>query len=203
MVHKADENKDLDLVSAFFAERGLSVERFSHIDTQTGKTPDFKVIQSGEIVAFCEVKSPNDPWLDTLLDKAPPLTIVGGARDDPTFNRIARHINKATKQFCAVNPTKDKFNILSFVNHDNGSTYNDLIEATTGFFYDERGNKHATVQHIADGIIGQSKMVIDLYIWFERRRSRSECVLFNLSDPERLRRLCEILIMDPSKIDRR
>jgi hypothetical protein len=203
MVHKVDEHKDLDLVSAFFTDRGLSVERFGLSDTQTGKTPDLKVIQSGELVAFCEVKSPNDPWLDTLLDNAPPLTIVGGARNDPIFNRIARHINKATNQFCAVNPSKDKFNILAFVNHDNGSTYNDLIEITTGFFHDSQGNKHATVQHIANGIIGQCKMIIDLYIWFERRRDRSECVLFNLSDPERLRRLCEILSMNPAKIDRR
>jgi hypothetical protein len=78
-----DEQPDLDLVSAFIAGRRLSAERFSQVEIQAGKTPDFRVRQAGEVLAYCEVKSPNDPWLDELLDDAPPLTLVGGARPDP------------------------------------------------------------------------------------------------------------------------
>jgi len=56
---------------------------------QVGKTPDFRVVRGGELVAYCEVKSPNDPWLDEKLEEVPAFTIVGGARSDPTFNRLA------------------------------------------------------------------------------------------------------------------
>jgi hypothetical protein len=38
-----DEQPDLDLVSAYLADRGLSTERFSRTETQAGKTPDFRV----------------------------------------------------------------------------------------------------------------------------------------------------------------
>src|SRR5262249_31410695 len=51
--------------------------------------------------AFCEVKSPRDDWLDDQIEAASPGQIAGGARSDPTFNRIARHVDKAASQFDA------------------------------------------------------------------------------------------------------
>jgi hypothetical protein len=55
-----DEQPDLDLVAAYLAAHGLSVERFSKEETLTGKTPDFRVRKGGAIVAYCEVKAPQD-----------------------------------------------------------------------------------------------------------------------------------------------
>src|SRR2546423_2346755 len=48
-----------------------------------------------KIIAGEREKSPRDDWLDEQLDSAPPGQIVGGARSHPTFNRTARHVQKA------------------------------------------------------------------------------------------------------------
>ena len=84
-----DESADLALVSAWLEQCGLTATRFTQAEMQVGKTPDFRVVRGGELVAYCEVKSPNDPWLDEKLEEVPAFTIVGGARSDPTFNRLA------------------------------------------------------------------------------------------------------------------
>ena len=63
------------------------------------------------LAGYCEVKSPRDDWLDEQLERAPPGMIVGGGRPDPTFNRIARNIVKAVKQFDAVNPDHSLSNV--------------------------------------------------------------------------------------------
>ena len=51
------EEPDLVLVQKFFAARGLVAER---IPETTAKTTDFKILRETEVVAFCEVKSPQD-----------------------------------------------------------------------------------------------------------------------------------------------
>lgn len=74
-----------------------------------------RVRQNGVVVAFCEVKAPNDPWLDEQLDNAPPLTIVGGLRSDPVFNRLARLLSKADAQLSntKINATGSDFHQLT------------------------------------------------------------------------------------------
>lgn len=195
-----DEQPDLDLVSAYLAARGLSAERFSQAETQAGKTPDFQVCQDGTLRAYCEVKSPNDPWLDDLLDEAPPLTLVGGARPDPTFNRLARLLSKADAQFTAVNPAHEELNILAYVNHDNKSNYNDLRETVTGYFHAADGTKHPTMMHIAEGRIGESKRRIDAFLWFDVENGRMTGAVINTVHSERLRRTCALLQIDPGRI---
>jgi hypothetical protein len=67
-----DEQADLDLVATYLAAHGLSTERFSKEETLTGKTPNFRIRKGGVIVAYCEVKGPQeDHWL--------------GVRSDPTL----------------------------------------------------------------------------------------------------------------------
>ena len=146
MARKPDEDPDLTLVDELiFAPTGLKLERFSRAETLTGKTPDFKVFQAGQLVAYCEAKSPRDDWLDDQLEEARPLEVVGGLRHDPTFNRIARHVEKAANQFDAVNPARTLPNILVFVNHDKASSYNDLREVLTGMFHAEGGERFETM----------------------------------------------------------
>jgi hypothetical protein len=152
------------------------------------------------VVGYCEVKAPNDPWLDELLDKAPPLTVVGGGRPDPIFNRLARLLTKADAQFAAVNPTHADLNILAYVNHDDGSHYHDLLETLTGYFHADDGTKYQTVMHIAEGRIGEAKRRIDAFLWFEGETGRMVGTVINQDDPERVRRLCALLDIDPKKI---
>jgi hypothetical protein len=59
-----NEESDLLLVQELiFSPRGLGMTRFSHAETVAGRTPDFRILQSGELVAYCEVKSSRDGWL--------------------------------------------------------------------------------------------------------------------------------------------
>lgn len=195
-----DEQPDLDLVSAYLADRGLSTERFSQTETQAGKTPDFRVRQAGKVLAYCEVKSPNDPWLDDLLEDAPPLTLVGGARPDPTFNRLSRLLAKADAKFTAVNPAREELNILAYVNHDNVNSYKDLRETLTGYFYANDGTKHPTMMDIAEGRIAEAKRRIDASLWFEAKNGRMTGAVISLVDPERVQRICSLLQVDAGRI---
>lgn len=200
-MHKTyNEQADLGLVSAYLADRGLHAERFPHPQTQAGKTPDFRVRQDGTLRAYCEVKSPTDPWLDDPLDGAPPLTLVGGARPDPIFNRLSRLLMKADARLAAVNPTSEELNILAYVNHDDASSYKDLREILTGYFRAADGTKHPTMMDIAEGCIGEAKRRIDAFLWFEGWSGRMAGAVINIVDPERVRRTCSLLEFDSGRI---
>ena len=198
MLQPYNEQLDLDLVAGYFSGLGLAAERFSQTEMQTGKTPDFRIRRDGVLVAYCEVKAPNDPWLDGLLDDAPPLTIVGGARSDPIFNRLSRLLSKADAQFAAVNPARTALNILAYVNHDDGSHYYDLVETLTGYFHADDGTKHATMLHIAEGRIGDAKRRIDGFLWFDSSTGRM--ALITQTDQMRQLQLCTLLRIDPENI---
>jgi hypothetical protein len=197
-----NEDADIALVEELiFAPRGLALRRFAREETLATRTPDFRVFQNDELVGFCEVKSPRDDWLDDQLDIAPPGQIVGGARPDPTFNRISRHVEKAASQFDAVNPDKALFNVLVFVNHDDTSCYADLRETLTGMFYANDGTQHPTMMHIAEGRIREAKHRIDLYVWINAKGHRIEGHIVNEADPERVQAVCRLLVLNPKKID--
>ena len=125
---------------------------------------------------------------------------MGGARSDPTFNRLARLLAKADTQFEAVNPARAELNILAYVNHDDSSHYGDLIETITGCFHAGDGTKHPTMMHIADGWIGEAKQRTDAFLWFESGTGRMIGAVINDTDPERLQRFCALLDIDPKKI---
>lgn len=201
MARKPDEDPDLTLVDELiFSPTGLKLERFSRAETLTGKTPDFRVFQSGQLVAYCEAKSPRDDWLDDQLEEARPLEVVGGLRHDPTFNRIARHVEKAANQFDAVNPARTLPNILVFVNHDKASSYNDLREVLTGMFHAEGGERFETMTNISEGRLGTIKRRIDLYAWIDVRTRRIQGYVFSEASPEHVEAVCELLNLDASKI---
>ncbi len=66
------------------------------------------------------------------LATAPPLTLVGGGRPDPTYNRINNYIHSAVGQFDGVNPGMEHPNFLAIVNGDSGAGVMDLIRVFTG-----------------------------------------------------------------------
>ena len=201
MTRKPDEEPDLKLVEELiFAPKGLALQRFSHSETVTGRTPDIRVLRKGKLAALCEVKSPRDDWLDNQLDVAPPLELVGGLRPDPTFNRVARHVEKAATQFDAVNADLAVPNILVFVNHDRASHFGDLRETLTGMFHAEGGERFETMNYISEGRLAEPKKRIDLYAWIDGRKKRVQGYLFNEAVPARVTGICELLGLDASKI---
>jgi hypothetical protein len=146
--------------------------------------PDFKMVSWRGLIGYCEVKSPRDDWLDEQLLRAPPGTIIGGIREDPRFNRIARHILKAVKQFSTVNPGHSLPNVLVFVNHDDGSNFNDLYETVTGYARAQSGERYPFHTNIAEGRLGPKRADIDLYLWIDDHRKRQRIAGFLWSEAD-------------------
>src|SRR3954468_25021137 len=82
-----DEVADFELVcSLIFKNSSVSLTRFTDAEQRSGKTPDFRLIENGELVGLCEVKSPRDDWLDQQIEQ-PAGEIVCGPSPDPTWNK--------------------------------------------------------------------------------------------------------------------
>lgn len=177
----------------------------NHLDLQkiprsSKLTADFQVTLNGSVVAYCELKSPHDDWLDKLLDLADPFQIVGGWREDPIFKKIRKHANKASKQFEACNPTRNVPDILLFVNHDDGSDFSDLMETFTGQFHADDGSRHATMSDIASSL-ERAKSQIDLCIWVDGKSRRVQGFYMNEgTSPNYLNQLCILFGKNPLDI---
>jgi hypothetical protein len=201
--NRADEEPDLELAEHLvFRDSGLILQRFSRAETLAGRTPDFRVLRDNELVAFCEVKSPRDDWLEEQIDEVPAGEIAGGLRDDPTFNRIARHIEKAATQFDAVNAKRVLPNVLVVVNHAAATSFADLRETVTGMFHAADGKRYPTVTHISEGRIADARFKVDLYVWID---GKSRCVqgrLFNDRSPNHVQTLRVLLGLDAAAIIR-
>src|SRR3990170_3202762 len=114
---------DESRVAALLNSKGLRVERFSNVERQQSRTPDFRVFRGNQLAFFCEVKTMAPDDIEKQLEKAP---FVGGAQPDPTFNRLTGKIHDAVQQFDAVNSSMEYPNVLALVNHDQSVDLNDL-----------------------------------------------------------------------------
>lgn len=171
MTDRTTEEQDLALVEELVAgPAGIMLERIKA--TPAAPRPDFRMVSWRGFAGFCEVKSPRDDWLDEQLEQAPLPTVVGGLRPDPTFNRIARNIEKAVRQFDAVNPDHDVPNVLVIVNHADASNCNDLYETVTGYARAASGERFPFHTHIAERRLGDKRRRIDLYLWIDDNRRR-------------------------------
>jgi len=196
-----EEEADLCVVADWLAANGLQAARFSPAERKTGKTPDFRVYRGDQHVAFCEVKSPRDDWLDDQLAVAEPFQIVGGLRADPTFNRISGHIAKAAKQFDAVNPGRKLPNILVFVNWADANSFQDLHETLTGYLELEGGGRITTMPNVAEGrLIGERKHHIDMYAWLDGRSRRLQGHVFSRTNTAFVAEICSWLGLDMARI---
>lgn len=127
--------------------------------------------------------------------------IVGGSLPPATFaNRIARLLNKADKQFQAVNPGQVKFNILAYVNHDDLSDDGDLQEVLLGYWEAGSGERLAPDHNVSTRVVGTSKWRIDLYVWFDAKTGENTALFFNQNDPARVDALCKLINVDRAKI---
>lgn len=205
MTRAPSEKSDLSLVAAMLRGHDLQALPFSKEEVRAGKTPDFRVMDGMRPVAYCEVKSPRDEWLDSQIDQADPGEIVGRSRisrSDPVFNRLSEMIAKAAKQFDAVNLDRSVPNILAIVNHDDASHRGDLIETLTGMFHADNGTRHPTSRNVSEGRIREAKYRIDLYVWIDGGTGEVRCYLFTESVPAHVDALCAKLGLDKTTIRR-
>ncbi len=199
MARHPDEAPDIDLADELiFRPRGLGLQPFTPEEMAGRKTPDRRVLRTGEVVAFTEIKSPRDDWMDEKLEQAAPGEMLGGLREDPVFNRIRRHVRTASEQFKAVNPSRQHPNILVLVNHDTHSDYRDLRETITGYFYADTGERFPTMR--PDLI---AKKSIDAIAWIDARDRRLEGYMLNEhATPSFTSQVCALLGLDPTNIRR-
>jgi hypothetical protein len=185
----------------YWARKGFKAERFSAAEIGQGKTPDFRVFKSGNLVAYCEAKHvQHDDWLDRKLKTAQHLELVGGLRHDPIFNRLVGHIHKAYKQFTAVNANREYPNVLVFMNSDSQCDNRDLVAVMTGNFYVEGGGAEPIYSAYSDGRIREEKFAIDLYLWFDESKGEDQKGFhYFVAKGPHYAALCELLGSDPSK----
>jgi|SRR5580700_5557426 hypothetical protein len=202
MARHPDEAPDIGLADELiFRPRGLSLQAYTHEELVRGKTPDRRVLQGGNLVAYMEIKSPRDDWMDEKLEQAAPGEMVGGLREDPVFKRIRRHVRDAAEQFEAVNPVREHPNILVLVNHGTMNDYRDLREAVTGEFYAEGGERFPTMKREADQLVAKNS--IDAIAWIDARDCRLEGFMLNVqATPDFTSQVCALLGLDPATIRR-
>lgn len=123
-------------VSRYLNYLGLKTDRYSKMERRASRTPDFKVFSGDNLAFYCEVKtSQEDTLLNDLLENAEPGKLVGGTRNDSTYNRIASYIHDSVSQFDAVNPAMELPNVLAIVNGDSEADITDLDQIFTGNAY--------------------------------------------------------------------
>lgn len=179
------------IVKNFLLTFGLKAVRFDKKSMNSGKTPDFKILQHDVLIFYCEVKNTKeDEWLSGLLEHAEPDELAGGLRNDPVFNRLTKHIHKARKQFVAVNQTEELPNVLSFFNEDEQSGFLDLLAVATGNAYTESGSTLPIYKIFSEGRVKNDLQEIHLVIWLDTNKPHR--FLFNTINDKHLMYLCSL-----------
>jgi hypothetical protein len=140
----------------------------ARIPETTTKTTDFRILKGGDVVAFCEVKSPQDVFVERVENaiRLVPPGQVGGIIEHGASSRqyrcMERAATKAAEQFNAANPSRQAPNILMIVNHDTVSYESDFVEAVTGY-----------VEGLGYGPTSLRASIpeIDAYIWLDQSAS--------------------------------
>lgn len=190
-------------VQTYLTASGLRVERFTKAEIGPGPTPDFRIFAGDELAFYCEVKTAQeDEWLDKQLAAAPPLTVAGGGRPDPTYNRISRYIHGAVKQFDAVNPAMDYPNVLAIVNGDEGAGITDLVSVLTGNAYCEGGEVWPIFREYSEGRVREEKLRVHLYLWFNEWKPGKPQMFFPEVHSAHHATLCRHFGVDPIAMKR-
>jgi len=73
------QNESEEIVSSWWADRGVTAERYSKQERRIRKTPDFRLRRDEHLLGLCEVKFlSKDTWLDDQLATSEHGVIVGG-----------------------------------------------------------------------------------------------------------------------------
>lgn len=200
-VAPSNQNLGEQVALDFLARRSLRGERFTYEEMRRGKTPDLSVFNGDTFVFYCESKHvQHDDWLDNQLAHAPPMTLVGGVRRDPIYNRLSTHVHTAAKQFEAVNSSREYPNVLVFTSSDRHCKVGDLVSVLTGNFYAESGLIEPMFKQYSDGRIREEKHTIDLYVWHNDwpDAKHAEQFFWNEGSPH-YTTLCALFESDPAK----
>ena len=124
-----DEAKDIQLLrDLIFNENGIVLEPYDAAALNRGKTPDFKLMKDGQLVGYCELKS---PWDFGALED-PPAGGMAVRRNLPFYRKLGNEVRGASQQFDAENPKHDKPNVMVFVSHTPEIERKDLIATIAG-----------------------------------------------------------------------
>jgi hypothetical protein len=183
-----DEAADHKLVERFFANRGMSAVR---IPETTTKRPDYRISKGAKLVAYCEVKSPQDVFVerveDAILEGKGGIIETGYGNDYRQGRCLARAATKAAAQFAAVNPDHAVPNVMMIVNHDSTALAEDFTQIITG----QLGALGHVGKPLRDDI-----PEIDVYLWMDVKDGRVEPVqrLFRHENPlkETVRKLLQL-----------
>ena len=188
-----NDNEAEELVCNYFRDSGFGVERIPE-SPGLGKTPDLRLTDAnGVTVAYCEVKSPRDLWLQEQWAKAlPGQRIVGGARADPIFNRIGRNLLKAAQQLGEYGPAANIPRIVVIVNRDSAATFNDLIETMTGKLH-LGGGKFVRTQPVDPKWMAPVLADVDAVGWINAKRPTKPVWFFTGRSDEFEARTSEML----------
>jgi hypothetical protein len=149
------------------SRRGLRAERFSKEEMKTGQTPDFRTYRGDEFAFYCEVKDINDadPLWNHTCEVAPGIKraeqLKRGFIGDLA---IADKIEKAVRQFSAVDPSRSQLRVVAFVNlHDR--VYLDVLRE---LLYGAESARWEWTTDDARSRVERVRMEIDAYWWIER-----------------------------------
>lgn len=196
---RSDQGNGESIVSDYLTGRGLSVQRFDKAAMRQSRTPDFRVLANDRLAFYCEVKTAQeDEWLERQLDAAPPGTLAGGLRPDPTYNRVSNYVHSAAGQFDAVNAGCEHPNVLAIVNNEFEAGMHDLLSVLTGNAYTDSGPVRM-FGNFSDGRILIEKYRIHLYLWFDAGKPEPFKV-WTQSHTEHHAALCGYLGVDPASI---
>lgn len=191
--------QDEEMVRGYLEARGFIAERFSKQEQCANKTPDFRVSRDGYFAFYCEVKSIiKDSYVDDMLACAPAGQIVGGERNDPTFNRLTADVHEAIKQFDAVNAEQESANVLSLINHHDGCGFYDLLAILTGNLYADDGTVHPIYRQFSHGRIRDERRKVHLYIWIDDFKPSQ--LLFSQTHEKHHASLCNLFGVNQNEI---
>jgi hypothetical protein len=124
-----DEAADIQLMrDLIFDANSIVLEAYDDAALKRDKTPDFKLMKDGNLVGYCELKS---PWDFEVLED-PPEGGMAVRRNLPFYRKLGNQIRGAAQQFDAENPAHDKPNVMVFVSHTPDIERKDLIATIAG-----------------------------------------------------------------------
>ena len=96
-----DEAQDAALMRELAFDHGIALEAYSNAELKAGKRPDFKLLKDGNLVGFCEFKSPRDDF----VFEAPGPDGFAIRKNLPFYRKLGSHIRRAAEQLETVNRT--------------------------------------------------------------------------------------------------
>lgn len=179
--------------------KGLGLE-LVRLPEGNAKSPDFKILRNGELLGYCELKSPRDDRVFALPNDLKPGEIRQDVRENPTAHARARVIEKAAAQFDAVNPDHAQPNILVIVSHARLRGPVDLHlaiagmptpEGGRGFLLVDPNEKDCTKAWAKQRKLWQDARRIDLFFWIDAHTRTVRYIVNN--DGAQRKEACDLM----------